>query len=400
MRSRRRDARAIPRPRRSSRRTSSPCRPLRPARSRRRSRSTSTSSTSPRRSTGSRSSGGGPASRRRRPSASPSARPSHRSAGAASPVSRWRRCCGDLRVELVLTAHPTEAKRRTVLSKLQRIAATLSDLHRDDLVPPERAAAEPALRAEITALWLTDRARTARPAVTDEVRTGLYFVEHMFWDVLPRIHAELEAALAEHYPGLTVPRRWLALGSWIGGDRDGNPYVTAAVTAETLRLHRGLAVEQHRRALQDLPACSGLHSRRILGFGGRDVAPSRSSITRSANEGPRPGRRHCRGNGRVLPGEGRPRGHAARGAGRRRARRQRRQRGHDRAGPFLRVGLAERSGHAPPLAPRPGDRDPRAADAWIPRSWRGVSGSSASAPRHAPGRTRSSSSASASTARP
>ena len=120
-----------------------------------------------------------------------------------------------------------------------------------------------ALRAEITALWLTDRARTARPEVTDEVRTGLYFVEHTFWDVLPRIHAELAAAVAEHYPGLTVPRRWLALGSWIGGDRDGNPYVTAAVTAETLRLHRGLAVGQHRRALQDLARRFSLSDRRL-----------------------------------------------------------------------------------------------------------------------------------------
>ncbi len=118
----------------------------------------------------------------------------------------------DLSVELVLTAHPTEAKRRSVLSKLQRIAATLSDLHRDDLLPLERAAAEAALRAEVTALWLTDRARTARPEVTDEVRTGLYFVEHTFWDVLPRVHAELATAVAEHYAGLTVPRRWLGAG--------------------------------------------------------------------------------------------------------------------------------------------------------------------------------------------
>jgi phosphoenolpyruvate carboxylase len=169
----------------------------------------------------------------------------------------------DLRVELVLTAHPTEAKRRSVLSKLQRIAATLSDLHRDDLLPLERAAAETALRAEVTALWLTDRARTARPEVTDEVRTGLYFVEHTFWEVLPRVHAELATAVAEHYAGLTVPRRWLGLGSWIGGDRDGNPYVTAAVTAETLRLHRGLAVGQHRRALQDLARRFSLSDRRL-----------------------------------------------------------------------------------------------------------------------------------------
>jgi phosphoenolpyruvate carboxylase len=154
-----------------------------------------------------------------------------------------------LKVELVLTAHPTEAKRRTVLSKLQRIAGTLRRLQHLDLLPRERQAAVDALRAEVTALWLTDRARTARPAVTDEVRTGLYFVETIFWDALPRIAADLERALAEHYPGLAAPARWLTLASWIGGDRDGNPSVVTPVTAEALRLHRGLAVSQHRRAL-------------------------------------------------------------------------------------------------------------------------------------------------------
>ena len=81
-----------------------------------------------------------------------------------------------LRIELVLTAHPTEAKRRTILSKLQRISDLLRRLQDADLLPRERAELMSGLQAEITALWLTDRARTARPAVTDEVRTGLYFV--------------------------------------------------------------------------------------------------------------------------------------------------------------------------------------------------------------------------------
>ncbi|MBP7690900.1 MAG: phosphoenolpyruvate carboxylase [Anaerolineales bacterium] len=158
----------------------------------------------------------------------------------------------DLRVELVLTAHPTEAKRRTILSKLSRISAGLRSLDSAELLPRERDARLTELRGEITALWLTDRARTARPAVTDEVRTGLFYVDEVFWAALPRVYADLEAALAKHYPGLRPPPQWLTLASWIGGDRDGNPNVTAAVTAETLRLHRGLAVERHRRALHDL----------------------------------------------------------------------------------------------------------------------------------------------------
>jgi len=169
----------------------------------------------------------------------------------------------NLSIELVLTAHPTEAKRRTVLSKLERIARHLHFLRENDPLPREHADSIAALRAEITALWLTDRARTARPAVTDEVRTGLYFVDDIFWDALPRIYADLDSALAEHYPDLTAPSRWLTLASWVGGDRDGNPNVTAPVTAETLRLHRGLAVEKHRRALQDLARRLSISDRRI-----------------------------------------------------------------------------------------------------------------------------------------
>jgi phosphoenolpyruvate carboxylase len=136
-----------------------------------------------------------------------------------------------LRIQLVLTAHPTEAKRRTVLSKLQRLAAALRRLADPDLLPRERDALTAALRAEVTTLWLTDRTRTARPAVTDEVRTGLYFVDAVFWDVLPRIADDLDAALREHYPTVRAGAGWLTLASWIGGDRDGNPAVTAAVTA-------------------------------------------------------------------------------------------------------------------------------------------------------------------------
>jgi len=168
-----------------------------------------------------------------------------------------------LRVELVMTAHPTEAKRRTVLSKLQRIAEALRALADPGLLPRERETVTTSLRAEITTLWLTDRARTARPAVTDEVRTGLYFVDAVFWEALPRLAADLDAALREHYPSLRARAGWLTLASWIGGDRDGNPAVTAAVTAETLRLHRGLAVERHRRSLQELARRLSVSGQRV-----------------------------------------------------------------------------------------------------------------------------------------
>jgi phosphoenolpyruvate carboxylase len=144
-------------------------------------------------------------------------------------------------IELVFTAHPTEAKRRSLLTKLKRLAAMLRD----------RTAAEPGsltianekdFEREITSLWLTDRCRTIRPEVTDEVRTGLWYFDTTLWNTIPELQTDLERALARYYPEIKAPNRWLTFGSWIGGDRDGNPNVTAKVTAESLMLHRRLAL--------------------------------------------------------------------------------------------------------------------------------------------------------------
>lgn len=168
-----------------------------------------------------------------------------------------------LQIELVLTAHPTEARRRTILSKIERISQVLRELDSRGLLPNESERARRSLRREITSLWLTDRARNSRPTVTDEARTTLYFVGQVFWTAIPRIHEIFQSALSRYYPGLCMPERpWLRLASWIGGDRDGNPFVTSEVTAETLRLHRGLAVETHRQTLQDLSRRFSLSSRR------------------------------------------------------------------------------------------------------------------------------------------
>ena len=157
-----------------------------------------------------------------------------------------------LSIELVLTAHPTESRRRTVFSKLQRLTRLLDHIADESLRPREREKTLSTIRAEIVELWLTDRTRNVRPAVTDEVRMGLHFVEFVFWDALPTLYADMERSLALHYPDVVPPPTWLRLASWMGGDRDGNPNVTHEVTAETLRLHRGLAVESHRRTLHEL----------------------------------------------------------------------------------------------------------------------------------------------------
>ncbi|MCC7117971.1 MAG: phosphoenolpyruvate carboxylase [Anaerolineales bacterium] len=169
----------------------------------------------------------------------------------------------NLFIELVLTAHPTEARRRTVLSHTERIETLLRLLNQDGLARRKKEETETALQNAISALWLTDRARADKLSVTDEVRTGLYFVESFFWDTIPLIYRDLEEALQKYYPTLKAPKDWLSLASWIGGDRDGNPFVTAAVTAETLRLHRGLAVEGHQKALKELARQLSVSSNRI-----------------------------------------------------------------------------------------------------------------------------------------
>ena len=168
-----------------------------------------------------------------------------------------------LRIELVFTAHPTEAKRRSVLSKLRRIAGALTALERRDLLPGERSALIDGVRAEITSLWLTDRSRTAAPTVTDEVRTTLYHFEETIWEALPGVYRALADALAAHYPEVKPPKRFLTFGSWVGGDRDGNPNVTTAVTAEALRLHRGLAVRLHHAAAVRLERSLSLSDRLV-----------------------------------------------------------------------------------------------------------------------------------------
>jgi phosphoenolpyruvate carboxylase len=152
-------------------------------------------------------------------------------------------------VELVFTAHPTESKRRTLLTKLRRLALLLQ---RDAGQAPGQLGDPSAVEREIASLWLTDRSRVERPTVTDEARTGLWYFDTTLYDVLPRLQADMQRALARHYPTVKPPARWLTFGSWIGGDRDGNPNVTAGVTAEILGLHRELATSKLLASVRDL----------------------------------------------------------------------------------------------------------------------------------------------------
>jgi phosphoenolpyruvate carboxylase len=155
-----------------------------------------------------------------------------------------------LRIRPVLTAHPTEATRRTILTKQGRIAEALNFLDQQAPTPEEAERTTDFLREEIVSLWQTEATRARSPTVIDEVRNGLYHFETTLFDLAPEIPAKLRRALARDYPerAFEVPL-FLRFGSWIGGDRDGNAHVTPPVTEETLREHETMVLGLYRRAL-------------------------------------------------------------------------------------------------------------------------------------------------------
>jgi phosphoenolpyruvate carboxylase len=147
-----------------------------------------------------------------------------------------------LSVELVFTAHPSEAKRRSIRAKLRRMRKSLEELDRTDLLPRERDRFQQALRTELTTLWQTDFLRPSRPTVLQEVERGLSIAPRL-WEVIPRVYGAMRRALKTEYPHATfrIPV-FLQFGSWMGGDRDGNPFVTADVTERTLHWLRETAI--------------------------------------------------------------------------------------------------------------------------------------------------------------
>ncbi|WHY02158.1 phosphoenolpyruvate carboxylase [Neobacillus sp. DY30] len=158
-----------------------------------------------------------------------------------------------LSLELVITAHPTEAAKRSILEIQQRIAVILKKLDYPLITKRERSKLEESLFNEVAILWQTDELRHNKPTVLDEVRNGLYYFDQTLFEVLPEIHREVELCLEKNYSDTKwdVPN-FLRFGSWIGGDRDGNPNVTPEVTWETLHKQRKLVLKKYKNVLVDL----------------------------------------------------------------------------------------------------------------------------------------------------
>ncbi len=159
-----------------------------------------------------------------------------------------------LEVRPVMTAHPTEAARRTLLEKHRRVAELLTEFDAAELPRRQREVLAGRLAAEVESIWQTDEVRQTQPTVLDEVNNGLYYFDATLFEAIPSMLKELEVRLAENFPGVRVkdgaaPVRF---GSWIGGDRDGNPFVTAEVTWETLVLQQRSALRKYLASTSEL----------------------------------------------------------------------------------------------------------------------------------------------------
>jgi len=157
-----------------------------------------------------------------------------------------------LDIQPTLTAHPTEARRRTVLHKQQRIADLLSTLRRPDATPDERADVLDQLYDQISFLLGTDEVRADRPTVREEVEHGHYFLHGSIWDTIPTLHRDVQHALRRHYDATADLPAFLQYRSWIGSDRDGNPNVTADVTRWTYARQRRTTLEHYREEIDQL----------------------------------------------------------------------------------------------------------------------------------------------------
>lgn len=156
------------------------------------------------------------------------------------------------KVDLVLTAHPTEVARRTLIKKHNTIALQLLEL--DGAADPKlRQAKLAALRTEIKSAWLTDEIIRKKPTPLEEARSGLSVIEQTLWKVIPEYCRNLDSVLMTK-TGKTLPltQTPVGIGSWMGGDRDGNPFVTPAVTREVCFLSRWMAFQLYDRDLKTL----------------------------------------------------------------------------------------------------------------------------------------------------
>jgi len=165
----------------------------------------------------------------------------------------------------VFTAHPTESKRRSVMDNLRRIFLDIGKLNEADAYNNEyvKESIYQQLESQIQVLWQTDEVRREKPTVEDEIRNGIYFFRKSLFDAVPIVYRYMERALAKHYPDDKIETpNFLTFGSWIGGDRDGNPFVTHETTVKALLLQSRSVLYEYQQRVFDLSS-KLTHSRHL-----------------------------------------------------------------------------------------------------------------------------------------
>lgn len=154
---------------------------------------------------------------------------------------------------MVFTAHPTQIVRRTLQYKFAKIAALLETNDRPDLTPQEKEEVIEDLMREVSALWYTQEIRAKKPTPTDEARGGLHIVERSLWTAIPSYFRRLSAALKKT-TGFELPvnARSISFGSWMGGDKEGNPNMTAEITRQIAYLSQWIAADLYLREVDAL----------------------------------------------------------------------------------------------------------------------------------------------------
>ncbi len=174
--------------------------------------------------------------------------------GGVEPQELHRRVA-DLRIEYVLTAHPTEVTRRTLIMKYDEMSDCLARLDHEDLLPAEEEAITGRLQQLITEAWHTDEIRHERPTAVDEAKWGFAVIENSLWTALPNFLRGLDQSLLDATgQGLPIDASPIRIASWMGGDRDGNPNVTHSVTRKVFLLGRWMAADLYLRDIQSLRA--------------------------------------------------------------------------------------------------------------------------------------------------
>jgi phosphoenolpyruvate carboxylase len=158
----------------------------------------------------------------------------------------------DVLIQPTFTAHPTEARRKTVKAKLRTVSEHLEELDEVRLTSHEERDVKRDLEAEVTSLWQTPQVRNRRPEVTDEALNVQWYLENVLFEVISEVYDALERAVEDHFEGAVDVPKLYEFRSWAGSDRDGNPFVTPEVTEETLDRQQSVALPLYRDRLKTL----------------------------------------------------------------------------------------------------------------------------------------------------